>query len=158
MRLTIVAGGAALLVGCVSLQNDSYGDAFCDQMASFAMSVSKGEQKSVRLARGGLLFVDHYQTCEHRDDPEGMAFCDWLIEHGSAAFMEANINQAIACLQGQRIRGSIGNTGVISWRGEMEFWHTQLAEGVTARLNYFIPDFERRADERYLEITIGRED
>ncbi|HEV7691335.1 MAG TPA: hypothetical protein VGO52_10945 [Hyphomonadaceae bacterium] len=161
MRLMVQSALVALLTGCASSASREYemDNAFCDQMATFAHSVPRGQQRSVRLARGGRMYVDHYKSCARSiDDPASVAFCEWLSENGSAEFMEANINQAVACLQGQRIRGSIGNTGVIAWQGEMTFWHTQLAEGVAAKLTYFIPPVERRTEEHFLEIMFERKD
>jgi hypothetical protein len=159
MRRVALSVAVALLTGCASAQSNEYemDNAFCDQMATFAHSVLPGQHKSVRLARGGLMYVDHYKACKRSiDDSASVAFCAWLIENGSAEFMEANINEAVACLQGQRIKGGVGNTGVISWQGEMSFRHTQLAAGVSAKLTYFIPSMERRAEEHFLEIMFER--
>ena len=105
------------------------------------------------------MWVDHYKSCgRSNNDPGSLAFCDWLVDHGSAEFMEANINYAVACLQGQRISGYVGNTGVNAWQGGMDFFHTRIEQGVTAKLRYFIPPLERRTDEHFLEITFERKD
>ena len=161
MRFVALCVTAILFSSCSSTSERGVyrsDNALCEQMATFAMSVSPGQQKSVKFVRGGLMYVDHHKSCAHSDDdPASIVFCQWLLANTSAEVMEANINEAMACLQGQKIVGTVGNTGLSAWRGEVSFWRTQLEEGVEAKLAYSIPPLERRAEERFLEITFERE-
>lgn len=99
--------------------------------------------------------VDHYKTCEHSDgDAAGNSFCGWLMEHTSTEFMEANIGLSMSCLQGQRIAGSVGNTGIESWVGKASFYSPQLtAENVRIDLEYSL-DNSKESREDFLQVTV----
>jgi hypothetical protein len=40
--------------------------------------------------------------------------------------MEATVNEALACLQGQRIKGPLGNNGISKWEGKIHFFYPQI--------------------------------
>lgn len=72
--------------------------------------------------------------------------------------MEANINRAISYLQGQTIRGNIGNTGVWMWKGEMLFFAPAIDEHAEIGLEYSVQYSESGGEEDFLRITIVARD
>ena len=79
------------------------------------------------------------------------------MEHTSAEFMEANINVALSCLQGQKIVGYIGNTGVEKWSGSATFSAPRIeAENVAITIDYNV-DYSREIADDYLQITVEAE-
>jgi len=98
--------------------------------------------------------LNHYKKCHHSEgDAAARNFCAWLVENTSTEFMEANINNALSCLQGQRISGYIGNTGIESWSGKTHFFIPELTAdvevGIEYSLDYSIDDFEN-----FIQFTI----
>ena len=128
---------------------------FCNQLSLWAKTVPTGHSSTVKLVRGGAWMVNHYKECEHSDtDKAGESFCRWLMSNTSTEFMEANINRAMSCLQGQRISGYLGNTGIESWSGKASFYNPHLqAENVRVTLEYAI-DNSKRSREEFLQFTI----
>lgn len=128
--------------------------AMCEQLDAWASAVAANSVSTVRLSRGGTWMVDHYKTCEHSDDDAARRFCSWAMEYASTEFMEVNINRALSCLQGQRIAGPVGNTGVESWSGKTSFYSPQLAaDNLSVDMEYFM---DNSKDDRvdFLQITL----
>lgn len=145
----------AVLAGCATSAARAP-DAMCREIERFARADPSGTLKEVTLIRGGAWMVDHYKGCKRSDDEQGaIAFCAWLMENTSTEFMEANINRAISCLQGQRIDGYIGNTGIESWKGKVRFFSPKIdVANVAVTLEYSVQYFEEGADEDFMKITI----
>ena len=128
--------------------------ALCDQLNAWVQTVAPGRTSTVKLVRGGTWMVDHYKRCEPAEgDSAAGNLCRWLMENTSTEFMEANINITMACLQGQRISGYVGNTGIESWSGKASFYSSNLVAGdVTIQLEYAL-DNSGESREDFLEIT-----
>ena len=111
---------------------------FCDEINRFAAGELKAGGGHVELRRQGQWMVDHVKACERKqDDPIGIAFCDYLIHFTSTEFMEATINEAMACLQGQRLKGYVGNTGISEWDGKVRFYSPRIkVEGVEIEMSW----------------------
>lgn len=155
MRLLLLL--AFGLSGCATASGVNYATPFCDQLSLFAASTPAGENRTVKLVRGGRWLVDHYKTCSRQDDEASITFCDWLIEHTSTEFMEANINVALSCLQGQKITGYIGNTGIEMWSGSATFFAPRVeVENVAITIDYNV-DYSREIADDYLQITVEAE-
>lgn len=103
--------------------------------------------------------VDHYKACaRNSEDAASITFCKWLMENTSTEFMEANINSTLSCLQGQEIRGYIGNTGIESWTGRMKLYSPEIeAEDVDVVVEYSVGYFGSTENEDFLEITVTRD-
>jgi hypothetical protein len=144
----------ALLTACSQAPRRS-DTPFCDQLTTFARAVRGGEAQSVRLARGGRWMVDHYKSCaQSPESPATQAFCEWLMENTSTEFMEANINLAITCVQGQNIRGYLGNNGISSWTGEMRSFSPRIGVyDVAIDLEYRVA-LDNDGCEDFLKITV----
>lgn len=98
--------------------------------------------------------VDHVKSC---DAPEGGPaadkLCSWLLDHTSTEYMEANINGALSCLQGQKLVGIIGGTGLTSWSGKAHFSNPRLdVDNLEVDLIYDFPACD--CDEQYLQFTL----
>lgn len=130
----------------------------CDRLDAWAKTVPSGQTRAVKLSRGGTWLIDHYKKCDRPNgDNAADAFCSWLVDNTSTEFMEANINQAISCLQRQRISGYIGNTGVESWSGKATFFNPHLsAENVEIDLEYSV-DYSSGGGEDFLQFTVRSE-
>lgn len=148
-----------LASSCVSDGGRGTGNGFCENLSRYAETVPDGQSRTVVLRRGGAWMVDHYKACQRSDNSEASkVFCGWLMENTSAEFMEANINRALSCLQGQEIRGYIGNTGIEYWSGKTKFSSPHIdAEGVNVTLEYFMSYTDDNSEEDYLKITIEAE-
>lgn len=158
MRRT-VPSIAIFLTGCVGEPVYMTDSSFCDRLSDYAATVPKGESRTVKLIRGGRWLVDHYKTCQSEEgDAAGKAYCEWLMENTSTEFMEANVNRALSCLQGQKIQGMIGNTGVSYWAGEALFDPPASAVGdVRIELKYAV-DYRDDGDvEDFISITVVAE-
>jgi hypothetical protein len=80
------------------------------------------------------------------------------MENTSTEFMEANINSTLSCLQGQEIRGYVGNTGIESWTGRMKLYDPEIeAEDVDVDVEYSVGYFGSNESEDFLEITVTRD-
>ena len=130
--------------------------ALCDQLSSWAQTVPSGQTSTVKLVRGGAWMVNYYKRCEHSEgDTAAGAFCGWLMDNTSTEFMEANINNAMSCLQGQRISGYVGNTGIESWSGKASFYSPHMAaENVQVHLEYAL-DNSKDNREDFLQFTVS---
>ena len=149
---------ACLFCGCATTPDTKHASPFCDQLSVFAASVPSGEERTVKLTRGGRWLVDHYKACSRQDEEASITFCDWLFEHTSTEFMEANINVALSCLQGQKIVGYVGNTGIELWTGKARFYYPHIdTDNVEIEIEYNVSYFEHDADEDYLQITVYAE-
>lgn len=150
--------GGMLLGGCVTNEVYETDNLFCENISEYAATIPSGESRSVSLYRGGKWLVDHYKTCDYGEDLASKKFCAWLIEHTSTEFMEANVNLAMSCLQGHKIVGYIGNTGIETWTGKTKFYSPHIdAEDVVVTLEYSVTYFEDETDEDYLKISIEAE-
>lgn len=100
--------------------------------------------------------VDHYKSCGQV--PETLAaanFCRWLMENTSTEFMEANINLALSCVQGQNIKGYIGNTGIETWSGRLRSFAPRIGiYDIAIELEYSVAGFDRQDAEDFLKITV----
>ena len=127
----------------------------CDHLNTWAVSVPRGQSRTVRLVRSGTWMVNHQKKCEHsEEDKAGNTLCAWLMENTSTEFMEANVNRTMSCLQGQQISGYLGNTGIESWSGKTSFYSPHLAaENVRVDLVYSLDNSqESRVD--FLQIAV----
>jgi hypothetical protein len=126
----------------------------CDQLDVFARTVPAGQSKTIRLVRGGSWMVNHYKQCAGpENDAAGDAFCRWLLENSSTEFMEANINGALSCLQGQRIVGYIGNTGIESWSGKTTFFVPKISSDVNVEIEYSV-DYTTDDQEDFIQFKV----
>jgi hypothetical protein len=92
----------------------------CQQMAKYVAAVPSGTGSFVQLERRGAWLVNHSKACFGPDgDGPARALCSWLLDRTSTEFMEATVTLAVACVQGQRIHGYLGNTGIESWEGKL---------------------------------------
>jgi hypothetical protein len=130
----------------------------CDRLDAWAKTIPVGQTRAVKLSRGGTWMVNHSKKYDRPNgDNAADTFCSWLVENTSTEFMEANINQAISCLQRQRISGYIGNTGVESWSGKATFSNPHLsAENVEIDLEYSV-DYSSDGAEDFLQFTVRAE-
>ena len=102
--------------------------------------------------------IDHYKSCLHdAGDAPSALFCRWLLQNSSTEFMEANVNEAVSCLQGQEIKGYLGNNGISAWSGEMSLYRPKIDADVGIDVRFAVHDF-RSDDEDFLEIVIRRND
>ena len=86
------------------------------------------------------------------DEPT-KSFCSWVSKNTSAEFMELNINRAISCLQSQKIKGYLGNTGVQSWSGKIVFYYVQSIPNTEITLEYQKTE-PATADESFMKFTL----
>ena len=99
--------------------------------------------------------VNHYKTCtQSPETPASAKFCHWLMDNTSTEFMEANINLAISCVQGQRLSGYIGNTGVESWQGTLRSHGPRIdVDGIAVELEYSLGSLATESED-FLTISI----
>jgi len=154
VRLFVVTALAIACSACASTPHLA-DTSMCEHLDSWAKIVPAGQSSTVKLIRGGMWMVNHYKTCEHSDgDKAAGVFCEWLMENTSTEFMESNINRSITCLQGQRIAGPSGNTGIESWSGKATFYSPQLATAdVQIDLEYSL-DNSKESGEDFLQFTV----
>ena len=153
MRLFLLTATAIVCSSCASAPRLS-DPMICKQLDLWARTVPTGQSSTVRLVRGGTWLVDHYKTCDHTNGGKAAgAFCEWLMENTSTEFMEANINLSMSCLQGQRIAGVVGNTGIESWSGRASFYSPQLDADVNIDLEYSL-DNSPSSGEDFLQFTV----
>lgn len=153
--LTLVASGCAT---ADDWDSAVAGGQFCGKLSEFASTVPSGEQRHVEFVIGGEWLVNSYKNCDPVDDAASARFCEWLIENTSTEYMEANINIALSCLQGQAIRGNIGNTGVEYWQGKAVFYRPNLSvENVSVTIEYELGYFDKKVDEQRMKITVDAE-
>ena len=100
--------------------------------------------------------VDHYKSCGSTPEtPAGTAFCQWLVENTSTEFMEANVNLAVSCIQGQNIDGYLGNTGIDTWTGKLRSYSPHLnTDDVSVELEYAVTSSDKPGIEDFLRITV----
>jgi hypothetical protein len=114
--------GALVLLGCAS-QPKASGTELCSALTNFIAGEVRSGGGEVSVGRQGAWLVNHTKSCRKKDgDSVAATFCDYLMEHTSTEFMEATVNQAMACLQGQRLVGYVGNTGIAQWDGRARFY------------------------------------
>jgi hypothetical protein len=104
--------------------------------------------------------VDHYKKCtQSPQTPASKDFCHWLMENTSTEFMEANVNLAVSCVQGQTIVGYLGNTGVETWSGKLRSFAPHIGtDGVYVELEYFVGGADPQEAEDFLQITVIPDD
>jgi hypothetical protein len=91
--------------------------------------VPDGQNSFVKLGRRGSWLVDHATTCAHSDDDRpAERFCGWLMENTSTEFMESTVTLAVACVQGQRVVGGTGDTGIASWEGKLRSFAPRFSD------------------------------
>lgn len=130
---------AFTLAGCATTVPRS-GTELCDQFSKYVAAASTGKNSFVELRRQGAWLVDHAKLCVREDsDPAAVEFCSWLMERTSTEFMEATVTLAIACVQGQQVRGYIGNTGIERWEGTLKSYSPRFdAENVSVQMAWRI--------------------
>lgn len=130
---------AFTLAGCASTVPRS-GTELCDQFSKYVTAASTGKASFVELRRQGAWLVDHAKLCARaEDDRAAVEFCSWLLERTSTEFMEATVTLAIACVQGQQVRGYIGNTGIERWEGTLRSYSPRFdAENVSVQMAWRI--------------------
>ena len=153
-RHALLAVCVAAAVGCVTKPPVS-DSRVCEQLDTFAESVAAGQSKTIRLTRGGTWMLDHYKQCAGLEgDAASDRFCRWLLENSSTEFMEVNINRTLSCLQGQRIIGYIGNTGIETWSGRAVFAIPKLKADVRVEVAYAV-DYATEGGEDFLNLTVS---
>jgi hypothetical protein len=59
------------------------------------------------------------------------------------------------CLQGQKILGYIGNTGIEAWSGKAVFFSPRLnVDNVEVEIEYSVQYLERESQEDFLTISV----
>ena len=129
----------------------------CEALKTFAAAERENGGGQVELKRQGSWMVDHVKACVREDDDgAAKAFCTYLIEHTSTEFMEATINEAMACLQGQKIKGYVGNTGISEWDGKIRFYSPNLdVEDIEIEMQWHMTAGFGGWDD-FLRITVSR--
>ena len=131
-RLPILALTSALTSAC-STSGQLSSTELCQQFSKYVSSVPRGQASFVQLERHGVWLIDHSKSCAHTEgDEAAAAFCSWLMDQISTEFMESPVTLAVACVQGQRIQGYIGNTGIESWEGRLRSFSPRFGGGETA--------------------------
>ena len=139
---------------CSTLQQNQSN--LCTALNTYSQTIPKGETRELTFGRGGLWMVDHYTYCGGKEGDEAVkSFCSWVAQNTSSEFMEANINQALSCLQRQKIKGFIGNTGVNTWSGKISFYYTQAVPDTEVTLEYNKAQ-PATADESYMKFTLTK--
>lgn len=156
-RLAAVAILTLFASACATASRFS-GTELCSELTSYANASRKGQGSFVQLGRQGTWLVDHSKTCAHEDDDQaGTVFCNWLMEHTSTEFMEATVNLVMACLQGQRIHGHLGNTGVSQWEGKADFYSPRIeSEGIRIEISWRLMAGSGEWDD-FLKIAVSPE-
>lgn len=145
---------ACLLASACATKPPVSDSRLCDQLDVFARTVPSGQSKTIRLVRGGTWMVDHYKQCVGpENDAASDAFCRWFLENSSTEFMEVNINRALSCLQGQRIVGYIGNTGIESWSGKTTFFIPNISSDVNVEVEYSV-DYATDDREDFIQFKV----
>ena len=153
-RLLVTA--TAVMASCAAAREPRQ-QTVCEALKSFAVAERESGGGQVELKRQGRWLVDHVKSCARKDD-DGAAktFCTYLIEQTSTEFLEATINEAMACLQGQKIKGYIGNTGISEWDGKIRFYSPNLdVEGVEIEMQWHMTAGFGAWDD-YLRITVSQ--
>jgi len=129
----------------------------CEALKTFAAAEHKSGGGKVELKRQGTWLVDHVKACvRDNDDSAAKSFCTYLIEQTSTEFLESTINQAMACLQGQKIKGYLGNTGISEWDGKIHFYSPQLdIEDIEIEMQWHMTAGFGAWDD-FLRITVSR--
>ena len=151
---TLIVITALLLASGCATKPPVSDSRLCDQLDVFASSVPPGQSKTIRLVRGGTWMVNHYKQCTGpEDDIAGDRFCRWFLENSSTEFMEMNINKALSCLQGLRIVGHIGNTGIESWSGKATFFIPKITSEVDVEIEYSV-DYTTDDKEDFIQLKV----
>jgi hypothetical protein len=112
---------------------------FCEEMAAFARNVSETKPREiVFFAEWG---ADPTKACRlDNGDKVSQRFCDWLIEHASAEYMEANVRNAVSCLGEGKPDGTLGKGSIDYMTGKLRFYAAKVphAEGVVFELQYSV--------------------
>ena len=142
--MSVIRGLAPALIAiattaCASTAPDSDTE-LCRQFSKYVAAAPHGKASFVELRRQGTWLVDHTKSCALADDDSAaVEFCSWLMERTSTEFMEATVTLAIACVQGQQIRGHIGNTGIERWEGKLRAYSPRLDVGdVSVQISWLI--------------------
>ncbi len=76
------------------------------------------------------------------------------MDNTSTEFMEYNVNRTLSCLQGQRIVGYLGNTGVDAWSGTARFTRLTASEDMfRVELRYAL-DYSAPSEETMMQLTL----
>jgi hypothetical protein len=150
-----VLGAACLLLAACATGPKASDNAMCAQIDTWGKGLSPGQTTSVELVRGGVWMVNHYKRCTHAEgDLAATRFCAWLMDNTSTEFMEYNVNRTLACLQGQRIVGYLGNTGVDAWSGTARFTRLTASEDMfRVELRYAL-DYSAPSEETMMQLTL----
>lgn len=154
VKSIVLIGICALLAACATGPKAS-DNALCAQIDTWGKSLSPGQSTSVQLVRGGVWMVNHYKRCTHAEgDLAARRFCAWLMDNTSTEFMEYNVNRTLHCLQGQRVVGYLGNTGVDAWSGTARFTRLTASDDLfRVELRYAL-DYESPSEETVMELTL----
>ena len=115
------------MAGCAT-QPGSSGVELCAKLTNFIAEEVRAGGGEVSVGRQGEWLVNHSKSCRKKDgDTAAATFCDYLMDHTSTEFMEATVNHAMACLQGQRLLGYVGNTGISQWDGRALFYAPRVS-------------------------------
>jgi hypothetical protein len=130
------------------------GRAFCEELARFVSAPSR-TTRSVTL---WTQWIDLTEACRHDEgDETGERFCDWLLSHTSAEYMEATISTALACVRGQKIAVSTAaNTGVRSWQGRLRVFEPAVAADAEIELAWRLNAGDRCPDALRISATPER--
>lgn len=153
-KWTLILGAA---IGFCVVQVASAEATLCAQITKFAAGEAKSGGGHVELQRQGTWMVDHSKLCEREpSDPVAIEFCDFLMNHTSTEFMEGTVNEAMACLQGQKIKGYVGNTGIADWEGKVRFFAPQIkVDDIEIKMSWHITAGTGSWDD-YLRIEVLR--
>jgi hypothetical protein len=153
VQMSLLTAIPVVVLACTVARGGRHTD-LCGELKKFAAAETRVGGGSVTVGRSGEWMIDHAKFCRRKDtDPAADAFCAYLMEHTSTEFMEATVNGAMACLQGQRIVGIVGNTGIANWDGKAHFYAPKLnVEGAEFELNWHLTAFGAWDD--YVEFAV----
>ena len=112
-------------------------DLFCRKLAQFAQDLHGTEAREVALSSEWS--AEPTKACSRESsDPQSVHFCEWLLEHTSTEFMEANVDRALSCLAGN---GSLARKGSVEFlTGKVRFYEHKLrgAKHVVFEIEYSV--------------------
>jgi hypothetical protein len=154
---TVLLVMASAFIASVVVAREPRQQNVCEALKTFAAAERENGGGQVELKRQGRWLVDHVKSCVREDDDQAAkGFCTYLVEQTSTEFLEATINQAMACLQGQRIKGYLGNTGISEWDGKIRFYSPNLdIEDIEIEMQWHMTAGFGAWDD-FLRITVSR--
>ena len=142
VRLVPLCAGVLALSGCATHPGTA-GTELCGELTTFIAAEAKSGGGQVTVGRQGAWLVNHSKSCQKRDgDNAAVSFCAYLMDHTSTEFMEATVNTVMACLQGQKLLGYTGNTGISQWDGHAHFYAPRVnVSGAEVDLSWHLTSF-----------------